>query len=90
VKTSTVFCGRCSSADRLKTLISTRLMLLQMGDGSWTFSMSQTKMITNAYILPSFGKSIGVEVASDQHTTIELTGTDRSGLLSEIFKCSVT
>jgi hypothetical protein len=52
--------------------------------------MSQTKMTTNAYILPSFGKSIGVEVASDQHTTIELIGTDRSGLLSEIFKCSVT
>jgi len=52
-------------------------------------------LATNACILPSFGKSIGVGVASDQHTAIELTGTDRPGLLSEIFavlsdlKCNV-
>jgi UTP:GlnB (protein PII) uridylyltransferase len=50
---------------------------------------------TNPCILPSFGKSVGVEVAADQHTAIELTGTDRPGLLSEIFavlsdlKCNV-
>eukprot|EP01018_Ginkgo_biloba_P011852 Gb_38847 [translate_table: standard] len=49
---------------------------------------------TNACILPSLRRSVGVEAAAE-HTAIELTGTDRPGLLSEIFavlaslKCNV-
>lgn len=56
--------------------------------------MLQT-LATNSCILPSFGKSVGLEVAADQLTAIELTGTDRPGLLSEIFavlsdlKCNI-
>lgn len=52
-------------------------------------------MATIPCILPSFEKSVGMEVAADQHTAIELTGIDRPGLLSEIFavlsdlKCNV-
>jgi UTP:GlnB (protein PII) uridylyltransferase len=51
-------------------------------------------LATNPSILPLFGKSVGLEVAAE-HTAIELTGTDRPGLLSEIFavlgdlKCNV-
>ncbi|KAH9306462.1 hypothetical protein KI387_010866, partial [Taxus chinensis] len=39
---------------------------------------------TNACLLPSFRKTVGVK-AAPEHTTIELTGTDRPGLLSEVF-----
>jgi UTP:GlnB (protein PII) uridylyltransferase len=51
-------------------------------------------LATNPCILPLFGESVGAEVAAE-HTAIELTGTDRPGLLSEIFavlsdlKCNV-
>jgi hypothetical protein len=45
-----------------------------------SFVVLQT-LATNPCILPSFGKSVGVEVAADQHTAIELTGTDRPGPL---------
>lgn len=54
----------------------------------------QKTLATNPCMLPLFGKPVGVAVAT-QHTAIELTGTYRPDLLSEIFsvlsdlKCNV-
>ncbi|KAH9328827.1 hypothetical protein KI387_000935 [Taxus chinensis] len=44
----------------------------------------QQSLGTNACLLPSFRKTVGVK-AGPEHTTIELIGTDRPGLLSEVF-----
>eukprot|EP01018_Ginkgo_biloba_P017039 Gb_30843 [translate_table: standard] len=54
----------------------------------------QQSLGTNACFLPSLRRSVGVKAAAE-HTSIELTGTDRPGLLSEVFavlanlKCNV-
>eukprot|EP01018_Ginkgo_biloba_P017038 Gb_28885 [translate_table: standard] len=54
----------------------------------------QESLGTNACLLPSLRRSVGVKAAAE-HTSVELTGTDRPGLLSEIFavlaklKCNV-
>lgn len=54
----------------------------------------QQSLGTNACLLPSLRRTVGVKAASE-HTAIELTGTDRPGLLSEVFavltdlKCNV-
>ncbi|KAH9324878.1 hypothetical protein KI387_005056, partial [Taxus chinensis] len=44
----------------------------------------QQSLGTNACLLPLLRRSVGVEAASE-HTAIEMTGTDRPGLLSEVF-----
>ncbi|XP_058093108.1 ACT domain-containing protein ACR4-like isoform X4 [Magnolia sinica] len=51
-----------------------------MGDGSWV------SIETEACFLPPLRSSVGV-TPSKEHTSIELTGTDRPGLLSEV--CAV-
>lgn len=54
----------------------------------------QQTLGTNACFLPTLRRSVGVKAATE-HTSIELTGTDRPGLLSEVFavladlKCNV-
>lgn len=54
----------------------------------------QKSLGTNACFLPCLRRSVGLKPASE-HTVIELTGTDRPGLLSEVFavlvdlKCNV-
>lgn len=44
----------------------------------------QQSLGTNACLLPSMRRSVGVKAAAE-HTTIELTARDRPGLLSEVF-----
>ncbi|XP_057858024.2 ACT domain-containing protein ACR4 isoform X2 [Cryptomeria japonica] len=44
----------------------------------------QQALGTNACVLPLLRKSVGVEFVSE-HTALEMTGTDRPGLLSEVF-----
>ncbi|XP_018717502.2 ACT domain-containing protein ACR6 isoform X2 [Eucalyptus grandis] len=51
-----------------------------MEDGSWM------RLESNASISPSFRESVGF-MPSNEHTSIELSGTDRPGLLSEV--CAV-
>ncbi|KAG1331422.1 ACT domain-containing protein ACR6 [Cocos nucifera] len=47
-------------------------------------SCIQTSLESDACFFPTLGNSVGI-MSSEENTSIELTGTDRPGLLSEIF-----
>ncbi|XP_042516066.1 ACT domain-containing protein ACR4-like isoform X1 [Macadamia integrifolia] len=76
------------------TLIVFSFPFLSLEHTHLTFEVPLQSLGADSYFVPTLRRSVGVEASTD-YTSIELTGTDRPGLLSEVcavltdLKCSV-